>query len=179
MKHLLALSLGLALAATSINAFAADNGGFVRAEIGNSKIDAGGADGDDTSFSLRGGYFFNANFGVEGFYTNLGEDSSDGVSAEANAFGLGIVGKKNFSEEAHTGGFISGRLGVSRANTDIGVSGIGSVDDTSTQPYIGIGGGYDFSPNFGLSLNIDYMKADAFGTDLKFTTTSLGLEYRF
>lgn len=179
MKHFLALSVGLALAASSVNVFAADNGGFIRAEIGDSKIDAGDADGNDTAFGLRGGYFFNANFGVEGFYTNLGEDTDNGVSAKAKTYGIGIIGKKNFSGESHTGVFATARLGVSRTNTEVGISGLGSVDDATTEPYIGIGAGYDFNPNFGVSLNVDRVTSEAFDTDLRFITTTIGLEYRF
>ena len=54
----------------------------MRAEAGNSNISISGNDDNDTAYGVRAGYFFNANFGVEGFYSNYGEDSGGGVSAE-------------------------------------------------------------------------------------------------
>jgi OmpA-OmpF porin, OOP family len=179
MKHTLALALGFAVAACSFNAAADGAGAFIRAEAGNSNLEVNGNDANDTVLSIRGGYFFNANIGVEGFYSQLGEDADNGASVEADSYGIGIVAKKNFSDAAHTGGFISGRAGVAKTTVDTAISGFFSLSDEDTVPYIGIGGGYDFSPNFGISGNIDYQNADVYGTDFKFVTTAVAIEYRF
>lgn len=180
MKHVFALTIGLALAASSIDAFAGEgSAAFIRGEVGNSNLKIDGTDGNDTVFSVRGGYYFNGYVGMEAFYSNLGKDSDAGATVEANSYGIGIVAKKNFSDTAHTGGFITGRVGVARTTVDVDVTGFFNVEDTATQPYIGIGGGYDVSENFGVSVAIDYQDADVFDSNFKFTTTSVALEYRF
>jgi len=180
MKNTLAIALGLAVAACSLNAAAADGAGaFIRAEAGNSNLEVEGNDANDTVLSVRGGYFFNANIGVEGFYSQLGKDSDGGASVEADSYGIGIVAKKSFGGAAHTGGFINGRAGVAKTKVDTEISGFFSISDEDTVPYIGFGAGFDFSPNFGVSGNIDYQKADIYDTDFKFITTSVAIEYRF
>ncbi|GAB3101101.1 porin family protein [Lysobacter terrae] len=179
MKKTLILSCALALASLSANALAAEGAhGFVRAEVGNSNIEIDNTDGDDTAYAVRGGYFFNANVGVEGFYSNFGEDEDEGVSGKITGYGVGVVAKKNFGPD-NTGVYIDGRAGVVRAKTEVSVTGLGSADDTSTKPYFGVGVGYDFSDAFGLSLNYGYVSADAFGEDVNVQTLTVGGEFRF
>lgn len=180
MNKKLASAAILALVALSAPAFAGEGAhGFARAELGTSYINIEGDEGDDNSYSLRGGYFFNQNIGVEGFYTSYGEDSDGGVSAELDGFGLGVVGKTHFGPEADTGFFLQGRAGVVRVSTDVAVSGLGSASEDNTKPYLGVGAGYDFTPAFGLSLNYDYVKPNAFDTDMKVETFTFGGEFRF
>jgi opacity protein-like surface antigen len=166
------VALGLLLATVSTNAMAEEGMGFIRGEVGSTKMKAVGESGSETSFGARGGYFFNANFGAEGFYTNYGDD--DG--AKVDGFGAGLIGKHNFGGVAHTGGYISGRAGVAR--TKLSVSGLGSVSETAG--YVGIGGGYDFSRNLGIGLNYDYQQPK-FGdvVRVKLETVTFSVEYRF
>lgn len=179
MNKTLALSIALALGGFSTTAMAANGAGmFVRGEVGNSDIEVDGADGSDTAFSLRGGYYFNSTIAIEGFYSNLGEDSDSTGSAEIDGFGLGVTGKRNFTDPHH-GFYISGRAGVIRTTTDVSVTGFGRVEDSSTDPYFGVGVGYDFSPTFGLGLNYDFIKAKPFDADVDVRTLTLGVEARF
>lgn len=180
MKKSLLLASALALASLSATATAGENSAwFVRGEAGRSDISFDGIDAREDAFSIRAGHFFTPNLALEGFYTNYGEESDQGARVKISGFGLGVVGKKNFGPNVHQGFFISGRVGVSRTELDLRVSGVGSASDSSTNGYIGVGTGYDFNPNLGLSLNYDYTKADAFGLDVKPKTLTLGLEYRF
>lgn len=182
------LAAALALCTLSTAASAADASWFVRGEVGRSHVnfDASGVGSDsdnDTSYSIRGGYFFNANFAIEGFYSkfydkNFTYASPDDVSLKLSAIGLGLVGKKNFGADGN-GFFIDGRVGVTRGKVDASVSGFGSDSATSTKPYIGVGAGYDFSRNFGLSLNYDHQKGDGDGISITANTLTLGAEYRF
>ncbi|MGH8026524.1 MAG: outer membrane beta-barrel protein [Pseudoxanthomonas sp.] len=178
MNKSVLLATALVLAGLSSSAAAAE-GWFVRGEAGNTKLDIDGAEGDDDSYGVRGGYFFTPNVAVEGFYTNYGEDSGDGVSAKLSGFGVGVVGKKNFGPDAHTGFFISGRAGVVRVDTKLRVAEVGTAKDNSTKGYLGVGAGYDFTNNFGVSLNYDYAQADVFDVDAKLKTATVGIEYRF
>jgi len=173
------LSAGLVAAMLASPAFAAEgNGGFIRGEIGNSNLSIDGSDGNDTAYGVRGGYFFNANVGVEAFYTNLGEDSDSGVSADLDGYGIGVVGKKNF-DGAHEGFYIDGRLGIQRTNIDVSVAGLGSASDSNNRVYLGAGVGYDFNANTGLSLNVNHTRPELFGETVRITTTTVAFEYRF
>jgi hypothetical protein len=174
MKKTLILSCALALAGLSTSAMAAEGQGFVRGEIGNTEVDMDGfGSGDDTSYSVRGGYWFNANFAVEGFYSNLYEQSFD----ELSGFGVGIVGKKNFGAN-NSGFFISGRGGLARLRSERD-NGFNTFEDTSTNPYVGVGAGYDFSESFGVSVNYDLHNADLGPLSIDADTISAAAEFRF
>lgn len=178
----LALLAALAAASLSTTAFAAEgNGGFLRAEVGRSDVSA--LNDEDTSFNIRGGYYFNSNIAIEGFYANQYRADVDyNEEAQLYTLGVGVVGKKNFGGD-HQGFFISGRGGL--AYTDIAyVDDDGDVEiaegnDNSANIYLGVGVGYDFNERFGLSLNYDYQKAEMYDEDFNIRTLTLGGEFRF
>ena len=177
MKKTLILSCALALAGLSNVAMAAtssDGTVFVRAELGHTAIDVDMiGDDSDTTTVLRGGYYFTPNFAVEAFAGNVFDGNVFGYDAEFNGYGIGGIAKKNFGAD-NTGFFIDGRAGVMRAHAELG----GAKDDT-TEPYIGVGAGYDFSKNFGLSVNYDVIQSEFDGLDVDVETLTLGAEYRF
>ena len=154
---------------------------YGRLEIGHSdvevEVDDLSADDTDTAYGLRVGHSFTPQFAVEGFYSILGDRSIEGVSYDMDAAGLGVVGKKNFGAD-NTGFFIAGRAGVQSVNTKLSAAGV-SLRDRSTKPYFGVGAGYDFDHNNGLSLNYDYNKGDLFNADVTAQSLTLGYEYRF
>ena len=154
---------------------------YGRLEIGHSdvevEVDDLSADDTDTAYGLRVGHYFTPQFAVEGFYSILGDRSIEGVSYDLDAAGLGVVGKKNFGAD-NTGFFIAGRAGVQSVNTKLSAAGV-SLRDRSTKPYFGVGAGYDFDHNNGLSLNYDYNKGDLFNADVTAQSLTLGYEYRF
>jgi hypothetical protein len=170
MKKTLILACALAVAGVSTSAMAAGKA-FVRGEVGTTdvKLVGTGASDSDTSFSLRGGYYFTANIAVEASATSL-YDKDD---AKVTAYGLGAVVKKNFGEN-NTGPFFSARAGVERLEGELA-----GFEDSSNKGYAGLGAGYDFSESFGLSLNYEVHEGEFFGTELNADTISLGGEYRF
>ena len=186
MKKIAVLAAMLAATGWCGGALAYESGGFVRAEIGNSKfdIDAGGVsdDSDDNGFGFRGGYYFNPFFAVEGFYARYGQDDDNGVESTFDGFGAGVVGKYNFGAD-YDGFYVAGRAGLARIRTDVDAGGLGSWDAGDTTPYLGVGVGYDFSYDFGVGLNYDYAKPEfdvAGGSvDVKVRTLTLDVEYRF
>lgn len=184
MTRISILAAGLLLAFASTSSFAADgNAGFVRAEVGNANVSIDGEDDNDTAYGLRGGYFFNANIGVEGFYTNLYDETVrdeffGDITLEGRTYGIGMVAKKNLGE-AHTGLFVSGRLGVARTEMEIGVAGFGSEEESDTRVFLGAGAGYDFNEHFGLSVDVNYQQPKLLGETFKVTTVTVAAEYRF
>jgi opacity protein-like surface antigen len=174
MKKSVLFASMLALAGLSSVAAAADDSWFVRGDIGSTKVSVSGLGHDSsTGGSVGLGYYFNPYFGVEGSYMNLG--SHNGVKADA--WGVGIVGKTHF-DQGNTVFFVDGRFGVDRAK--VSVSGPGfDVSDSNTKIYAGAGIGYDFNPNFGLSLNYLYNNGSFFGTSAHAETVSVGGEVRF
>lgn len=184
MKRVSILAAGLLLAFASTSTFAADgNGGFIRGEIGNANVSIEGEDDNDTAYGVRGGYFFNANFGVEAFYTDLydesiADDFFGDITLEGRTYGVGVVAKKNVSD-AHAGLFVSGRLGVARTEMEVGVAGSGSEEESDTRVFLGAGAGYDFNEHFGLSLDVTYQQPKLLGQTFKITTATVAAEYRF
>jgi hypothetical protein len=183
MKKAAPLACALALAALSTTAFAADaqgGQGFIRGEVGRAdlKIDNVGSD-KDTSYGIGGGYWFNANWGVEGAYNNLFDGKYDeGVSVKLHNFAVGGMAKKNFGADGN-GFYIGGRAGYSFSSAKVRASNDGysySDDTSSTGLYYGVNLGYDISRNFGLGLNYTHYKAFS---DADVNNLALSAEYRF
>lgn len=181
MNKIILMASVLALAGASSVAAAADNGWYIRGEVGRSDISANGVFGDssDTAASFRAGYYFNPNFAVEGSYSNFGNrDDGFGDEIGVDGWGLGLVGKQNFGPD-NTGFFIQGRAGIARVTTEVKVAGIKIGSDNSTKGYVGAGIGYDFNRNVGISANYDYTGAGAFGFGGHVSSWTGALEIRF
>jgi opacity protein-like surface antigen len=182
MKKILVLSCALVLASLSTAAAAAEGQGFVGAEVGRTEADFdingfGSASDSDTSYSLRGGYYFTNNFAVEGSYNNLYDKKDNGAQLKLNSFGIGVLGKKNFGVN-DSGFFVDGRAGLEIVQGDADDA-FGSSSENSTEFYFGAGVGYDFNESWGLSLNYYYHQAGFEGVDVNADTVNVGGEYRF
>ena len=200
MTKFSSLILASALAAVASPAFAGDF--FARGEVGTTRaeLSAGSAsDSDnDTAYAVRGGYM-GKYFGVEGFYGQYYDNSVDGADLKADGYGFALVGKYRFGEDK--GFFIDGRLGLARttlkASVDFvppppseGVAGKAapavnglSGEYTHTQPYAGLGVGYDFNEHYGVTLNYTHQNklkpAPVSSPAIELNTLALGFEYRF
>lgn len=195
-------ALAAALAAPAAFAQSADSTtgqGFVRGELGKTKLkDTSSSDNvKDTSYNVRGGYMFNRNFGVEGFYGRYYDKTTHNLGIDQNTkvdgYGAGVVGKVRFGEQAVDTGFYGmGRAGVMHANykasatnTTNGITTNYSVSSGSNQPYAGVGVGYDFNRNMGVGLNYDYfhgrVRMPTTGNKVSYNAQTLGadFEYRF
>jgi OOP family OmpA-OmpF porin len=187
MKKILVLSCALALASLSTAAMADEAGhAFVRAEVGQSAsdfeiADFGKGSDHDTSYSVRGGYWFNSNFALEGFYSNLYDESQDGASLKLSAIGAGVALKTPHFGGGTTGFFASARAGVARMKGEASLTGFGSASDTKNKLYFGAGVGYDITESLGVSLNADLHKRVEFDGGVSVSTNNVTLagEYRF
>jgi OOP family OmpA-OmpF porin/outer membrane immunogenic protein len=193
MKNtLFAIALATAgFAALPLTAQAAENqsGFFLNGNIGQSNLDKGVYDDDDTGYAANFGYRWavapSVLLGVEGGYTDLGEFSPKGASnglgvrsAELSGWNLGVNGHFNMTENW----YVSGRAGLFRGDLkggylagDVPVN----VSDTSNDWYAGAGFGYDFSNNFSVGLNYDYYKAGKNNLDVNPNLVSVSAEVRF
>ena len=196
---LLATALVAALASGGAFAQSANGQGFIRGEAGRTHLSNRDESGrlKDNSFVVRGGYMFTPNVGVEGFYGRyygkshkIGRFDNDN---NVDGFGVGVVGKVRFGDQAaDTGFFGMGRAGYMRsayeAKTSATIDGVeihGSRSTHSHQPYVGVGVGYDFTPNMGVSVNYDHFRGSArlptSGDRFRYNNRTLaaGFEYRF
>jgi predicted porin len=186
VKKNLIMVAGLVLAGFSTPVLAQGNG-FIRAEAGRSdvdfELDGVRASDKDSSWGIRGGYWFNPNFAVEGFYNQVYStsfnDGFDTYNVKLHGVGVGLVAKKNFGGD-HQGFFVGGRAGISRGVATVDIDGdVEEAEASSAKPYFGVNVGYDFSERFGLSLNYDRQRADEDGASVKANTLRLGAELRF
>lgn len=181
MKNFLKPWLCLAVVGISLNAAAAEgNAAFVRAELGSSFLNSGASENTELTYAARAGYFFNEHFGLEGSYSNLGEGESINIHVRHSSYGIGMVGKKSFGSDAHTGAFIDGRLGIARNAVKVSGEGLVAFKSEDNTPYVGIGVGYDFNRNFGVGLSILHQRnVEASAAEIDYSTVTLGVEYRF
>ena len=182
MKKASLIAVAFALTVSATPALAGEmqgHQGFVRAELGRGdlNIDDIGSD-KDTSYGIGGGYWFSANWGIEGAYNNLYNERFDDLSLKVHNFTVGAVAKKNFAPDGN-GFYIGGRTGYgfSRAKVRAWDNDYSySSDSSSNGLYYGVNVGYDFNHNFGLGLNYTHYKAFS---DADVNNLALSGEYRF
>lgn len=155
LRHLAAAAL---LLAASPAAFADDY--YLRTAAG--RVDAGGLEADDAkSWNFGFGWRFVDFLSVEASYNDLGtyfgsEPAAGGpMDAEFSSVELGLAGKFALGD----GGFFAlARAGAhrweaKRSNVTI------SATESGTDPYYGVGIGYDFSDYHGIALSAERHQA--------------------
>lgn len=192
---ILAIALTAGIAALPLAGHAADNSGFfINGNVGQSSIDKGAYDDNDTGYGANLGYRWalapNFLLGVEGGYTDLGSVSpkrgyADLGKGELSGWTLGVNGHWNLTDNWYVsgrGGFFRGDVKggyVTSLDPTSGLYVYDRVDDHSNKWYAGAGFGYDFNNNVSVGLNYDYYKAEKSGLKLDSDLVSVGAEYRF
>ena len=183
MKNKFALSaVSAALLLSSNQALAFDTGNsYVGAQYAMfTYSESGIPDFDPTGLIIRGGYFFNKHFSLEGrLGFGIGDDQQDvfgfPVKVEIdNMFGIYGVGHLPVSERVDLYGVIGYSQGEATA-TVVGIPGATASDDDSD---LSFGVGADFLITDKFSLNIEYMSylsKSEFDTD----ALSLGVNFYF
>ena len=165
MKFAAVAALGaLSLAAIAPQAAAADNGFYIGAGITQTNFDLDlevegdeFSDGtDDTGFKAIVGFRPLDWLAVEANYMDLGGMDEDGLSIDStvlsvNALLLAEIGIVD----------LYARVGYANWNTEIGVSGVGSVDDDGWEPIYGAGVGLHFG-SLGVRAEYEFLSVDAF-----------------
>ncbi|MES2017334.1 MAG: outer membrane beta-barrel protein [Pseudomonadota bacterium] len=132
-------------------------------------------------FKLYGGYQFNANFGIEGGYADLGKGiviaDGDRISSNPKSFYVAATGALPLS-----GGFaLTGKVGVARHRTRVEVLGFADEVMKKTVPLVGIGATYAMSPTVQAVLEFEHFGKviDEDDGHLKATALTVGMRFKF
>lgn len=144
-----ALVLSAILGTAAFGVQAQEAGFYAGAGAGQSFVDEGDYDDEDTAFSAFAGYQFNRYFALEAGYADFGkvEPDTTGPELEADSAYLAAVGSvpitDNFSAYA--------KAGFHRWNVDAELPGLtGSSDDSGNDPTYGLGVQYRFTDHVAL-----------------------------
>ena len=156
---------------------------YVAASLGSSKLDddcAGtiACDTRSTGLKVLGGYKFTPNFAIEGGYLDFGKAkiTDGGVDFTLKTSGLGVGGA--FHHDLSPDWNLVARLGVASLKTEASAL-RGSVDETSTQVYGGLGIGYRITPKVSLDASYDFSKAEILGEKGNVNMLGIGLTVAF
>jgi OOP family OmpA-OmpF porin len=184
MKNtLLAASIVAAVSFVSVNTYAADTGGYIGASFGQTSSDAlddlesipgVSVDDSDTGYKIFAGYSFNANFAIEGFYTDLGEISAtNGVTtASVSLDSLGVAGLAILPLNDDFGLFA--KVGYQRWDAELKATGVSSTNEDGSDAVLGLGVTYDVQ-NVSLRGEFERYAIDGDDVDL----LSVGIAYNF
>lgn len=174
--------LGSALLALSANAMAAADKtgrGYVGALYTMLTLSPDGApDYDLAALGVRGGYYFNKYFSVEGrLAVGTGDDTQVGIKVELNnVYGVYAVGHLPLSEKFQLYGLVGyTKQDVTLTDVSIPVS----VDDDDSDFSYGVGLEFDMTNN--LSLGAEYVSYFSNGEVLAGTydTTGIGIHLNY
>lgn len=145
---------------------------YVGGSVGQSDVDEFGIDDEDTGFKVFGGYKFNEYFGLELGFVDLGELESGTNELDVDGVSFGAVGTLPLSEKFS----VHGKAGVFAWDADTrGAIGTRFSDDSDTDPFYGVGLGYQFDKNWSVIGEWERYEIDDFDADL----LSVGFAYRF
>jgi OOP family OmpA-OmpF porin len=206
MKMLSRAMLAASLAVASASAFAADGGNyFVNLGVGQSKYHVDQSDDvnfktdkHDTAVAARFGYQWHGamNFGVETGYVDLGKlvgkYDEDAASSRAEVHARGLLLGGNLTYRFATpfyvqvrGGWLNSYVEAKYRYSSPTYNESDSFHGTGNGWYAGIGGGYDFSRNFGIGVHYDNYHVvvgqdDYFDSGyVNVSAVTVQLEYRF
>ncbi len=147
-KLLSTLLLSATLGATAFGANAQDSGFYAGAGVGQSFVDEGAYDDEDTAWSAFAGYQFTRYFGLEAGYADFGKIEPDtaGPALEGDSAYLTAVGTLPVSDNFS----LYAKAGLHRWNVDTDLPVLGGDDDSGTDPTYGVGAQYRFSDRVAL-----------------------------
>lgn len=193
-KRIQMTAIALAMVAVSGSCFAGDAGDFfINGNLGQSNFhDHGFSDRTDTSAAVRIGYAWKlspstATMGVEAGYIDLGRASGTVATTQGNFdFSTKLSGPMlgvNYKYTLNNKIYFLGRGGWFRSKFDASAAILGSKSFSGDGTYVGLGVGYDFTPNFSLGVNFDeyHSRATVFGVRAKDGVSSIAgfAEYRY
>ena len=164
-KLLSTLLLSATLGVAAFGAQAQDKGFYAGAGVGQSFVDEGSYDDEDTAFSVFGGYQFNKYFGLETGYVDFGKIESDtvGPDLEGDSAYLTAVGTLPITDKFSA----YAKAGLHRWNLDTELPGlVGTSDDSGTDPTYGLGVQYRFTDRVALRGEYSRFEVEDLDADL-------------
>jgi OOP family OmpA-OmpF porin len=161
-KLLSTLLLSATLGAAAFGASAQDHGFYAGAGVGQSFVDEGAYDDEDTAFTVFGGYQFNKYFGLEAGYADFGKIEPDvaGPALEGDSAYFTAVGTLPITDRFAA----YAKAGLHRWNVDTSLPGLtGNDDDSGTDPTYGLGAQYRFTDR--VALRGEYSRFEVEDTD--------------
>jgi hypothetical protein len=159
-----------------------DTGWFIGAGI--SRLDADFEDVSDVSFSdsdntgsLKAGYMFNNNVGVELGYLDLGDYTGDGgLTVDANAGTLALILNWPVAEKVDLYGKIGAFFVKAKSNQVIPFVGPVQEDDDTSDLYGALGGEIDLGQ---LNFFAEFSAVDTEVSKLNIDILTLGIKWEF
>lgn len=168
--------------------------GYIEAGAGNASTATDCTELDSckdssTGFKVSAGYLFNKRFGLEVAYFDMGkmtalatrtDNSKIGLQIKTTGYGGGLLGLIPMG----TNWVFNYRAGVLQAKSardiTLGSSSVLNDSKTSTAVYLGLGGGYNMTPDFTVGVAYDSFNAkDAVDESYTSKLLSLGARYKF
>lgn len=159
------LLLSAALGAAAFGASAQEPGFYAGAGVGQSFVDEGVYDDEDTAFTVFGGYQFNRYFGLEAGYADFGKIEPDvaGPALEGDSAYLTAVGTLPVTEKFSA----YAKAGLHRWNVDTSLPGVtGNNDDSGSDPTYGVGAQYRFTDKVALRAEYSRFEVEDVDADL-------------
>ena len=174
-----------AQAQSSMSNLYAPGSSYLELGIGQSDYSVGhglgvfNSDDGDTSYSIRGGGFFNNNVGMEIGYTDFGKISRAGGTTKAMGLNLSLIGKMPINPNFN----VLAKIGTTYSKTEVSsnpASGIVAGSEKDFGLSYGIGAEYLFTPQWSGVLQYESHKMKFAGDrDDRVGVTSLSARYRF
>jgi hypothetical protein len=139
--------VALMLSAAAFSAFAADEGFYIGANVGQSRTDAFELSTNTlTAFSVIGGYQFTKSMAAELLWSDFGSAKlANGTSARIDGYAAKLVGIYPFDDTWS----VFAKLGYAHAKME------GNVGTSKDDVTYGAGGQYNMNRNWGVNLNYD------------------------
>lgn len=148
--------------ANSSNTMSAYTPGNAYVELGIGKSDYSlsngigifGAEQGDSSYSIRGGSYFNNNLGMELGYSDLGRINRAGGTTSADVLSVSLIGKLPLSPSFN----LLGKVGTTWSRTKVSSalnSGVVAGDDGGFGLSYGVGGEFAFNPQWSAALEYE------------------------
>ncbi len=166
-------------------------GAYVQADVGQGHVslDCAGTvscNNDGYSFGLTGGWAFGSGLAAEFGYTRYGVaratiEQGQHLHEAAGAFKLGVAYTLPLGSDWRT----DFRYGVAQVRTTVGAwdsetnTFLGTLNQTATKPYLGLGVAYAITPSLHARLGGEWTKSELMDGVVNLRAISMGLRYGF